>query len=131
MSILPAARFDKSGTVDLFPDETGLFETLRDDGQYGFRFNKYVDNIGTGVDFGLYFANYHSKVPYVQFSMPGNVFAGDILGAYLLAAGDAAGTLDDAGAMPAGTDNPGVYDLTGTQQVHAALSNAALSFYPI
>ena len=127
MSLLPAARFDKAGTVDLYPDPTGLFAPLRDDGQYGFRFNKYVDNIGTGVDFGLYFANYHSKVPYVQFSMPGNVFAGDILGAYLLAAGDAAGTLDTAGVMPAGTDNPGVYDLTGTQQVHAALSNAALS----
>ena len=127
MGALPAQSFDKSGTVDIRPDANGLFKTQRDDGQYGFRLNKYVDNIGTGVDFGLYFANYHSKVPYIQFSMPGNVFAGDILGAYLLAAGDFAGTLDDSGVMPAGTDAAGTYELSGTLQVHQALSNAALS----
>ena len=59
--------------------------------------------------------------------MPGNVFAGDILGAYLLAQGDFAGTLDDSGVMGAGTDAAGTYQLTGTQAVHQALSNAALS----
>ena len=52
----------------------------------------YVDDIGSGVDLVLYFANYHSKVPYIQFNMPGNVFAGDALGAYLLASADFAGT---------------------------------------
>ena len=128
MGNLSSAKYNKSGTVDLeINSTTGLFDESRDDGQYGFRLNKYVDNIGTGVDFGLYFANYHSKVPYIQFSMPGNVFAGDILGAYLLAAGDFAGTLDDSKVMPAGTDLAGSYELQGTQQVHMALSNAALS----
>ena len=92
MDNLASARYDKAATVDLYASEAGLYKDPSDSGQYGFRYNKYVDNIGSGVDFGLYFANYHSKVPYIQFSMPGNVFAGDALGAYLLSSADWAGT---------------------------------------
>ena len=121
MDNLPAARFDKSATVDLFPSDAGLYKDPDDSGQYGFRYNKYVDTIGSGVDFGLYFANYHSKVPYIQFNMPGNVFAGDVLGAYLLA------SADWSGANIGVTNNAAQYDYAGTQAVHQALSNAALS----
>ena len=121
MDNLPAARFDKAATVDLYPSSAGLYKEADDSGQYGFRYNKYIDNIGSGVDFGLYFANYHSKVPYIQFNMPGNVFAGDVLGAYLLA------SADWSGANIGVTNNAAAYDYAGTQAVHQALSNAALS----
>ena len=125
MDNLPSARYDKAATVDLYASEAGLYKDPSDSGQYGFRYNKYVDNIGSGVDFGLYFANYHSKVPYIQFSMPGNVFAGDALGAYLLSSADWAGT--DLTAAGGPDLNAGQYDLNGTQAVHQALTNAALS----
>ena len=59
-----------AGTVDLFASTAGLYKDPSDSGQWGIRYNKYVDTIGSGVDFGLYFANYHSKLPYIQFSMP-------------------------------------------------------------
>jgi|MDSW01.2.fsa_nt_gb hypothetical protein len=122
---LDSAQYDMGGTVDLQISRAGLYKDPSDSGQYGFRYNKYVDTIGSGVDFGFYFANYHSKVPYIQFNMPGNIFAGDILGAYLLGSADYAGTdLTEAG----GPDlTAGSYDLTGTQAIHQALSNAALS----
>lgn len=126
-SIADTARFDKSATVDVFPSSSGLYKDASDDGQFGIRWSKYLDNVGTGVDIGLYYANYHSKAPYVQFSMPGNIFASDVLGAYLLAAGDGQGTLDTAASNNLlASDLPGVYELNGTQKVHQALSNAAL-----
>ena len=102
----------------------GLFKDVSDSGQYGFRYSKYLENVGSGVDVGFYFANYHSKVPYIQFNMPGNIFAGDALGAYLLASADAGTDLSELGIV---TNNPGVYELNGTETVHKALSNAALS----
>ncbi len=125
---LDAARFDKSATVDIFPSQLGLYKEADDDGQYGVRWSKYLDNVGTGLDIGLYYANYHSKVPYVQFNMPGNIFAGDILGAYLLSSADFAGSLagENGPDTRSGFDQAGQYDYAGTQQVHAALSNAAL-----
>jgi hypothetical protein len=38
----------------------------RDDGQYGLRFNWYSDGLG-GTEFGFYYQNYHSRLPYVGF----------------------------------------------------------------
>lgn len=35
-----------------------------DDGQYGLRLNWYAENFNDGTEFGLYFLNYHSRVPY-------------------------------------------------------------------
>jgi hypothetical protein len=125
MNDLEDAKFNMAGTVDLFPSTAGLYKDPSDSGQWGIRYNKYVDTIGTGVDFGLYFANYHSKVPYIQFNMPGNVFAGDALGAYLLATQDIAGT--DFSLLGGPNLTQGSYDLNGTQAVHQALSNAALT----
>ncbi len=125
MDLLPAIPYNRQATVDLFPSQMGLFKDVSDSGQYGFRYSKYLENVGSGVDVGFYFANYHSKVPYIQFNMPGNIFAGDALGAYLLASADAAGT--DLSELGINTNNAGVYELNGTETVHKALSNAALS----
>ena len=128
------ANFNQSATVDFYPARTGLFKDPSDGGQYGIRWGKYLDGVGTGVDIGLYYANYHSKVPYIQFKMPGNVFANDILGAYLLAAADWAGT--DLSALGVTTNTAGAYDLAsaagasgdnGMQELHRALTNAAFS----
>jgi hypothetical protein len=128
---LPDPAFDAaSGTVFLKPSATdGLFKEARDDGQYGIKWSKYLDNVGTGLDLSFSFANYHSKVPYIQFSMPGGMFAQDALGAYLLAAGDAAGTLDAVGVGPMapGTDARGTFELEGTANLYSALTNAAMS----
>ena len=126
---LPDFKYDQaSGTVNLQRSATdGLYKEARDDGQYGFKWSKYFDDVGTGLDLSFSYANYHSKVPYIQFSMPGGMFAQDALGAYLLAAGDAGGTLDDAGVMPAGTDAARTFELQGTAQLYQALTNAAMS----
>ena len=35
-----------------------------DDGQYGMRVNWYAENLNDGTEFGFYFLNYHSRVPY-------------------------------------------------------------------
>lgn len=35
-----------------------------DDGQYGVRVNWYAENFNDGTEFGFYFLNYHSRVPY-------------------------------------------------------------------
>ena len=122
MDNLASANYDMSATVDLYPSSSGMFKAVNDkSGQYGIRYTKYLDSVGSGLDLGLYYANYHSKVPYIQFSMPGNVFAGDALGAYLLAAADFAGSTGVSG------DVAGSYQFTGTSTIHKALSNAALS----
>ena len=39
----------------------------RDSGQYGIAFKYYAENFNAGTEFGLYFMNYHSKLPYVSF----------------------------------------------------------------
>jgi len=36
-------------------------------GQYGLAFKYYAENLGNGTELGLYFMNYHSKLPYVSF----------------------------------------------------------------
>jgi len=130
------APYKQSALVDIYPARTGLYKDASDGGQYGLRWGNYFDNIGTGLDVGVYYANYHSKVPYIQFKMPGNIFANDILGAYLLAAADWAGT--DLSAMGVSTNTAGAYDLAsaagttnsganGMAQLHKALTNAAFS----
>jgi hypothetical protein len=41
--------------------------TPRDLGQYGFALKYYADWLGSGTELGLYFMNYHSKLPYASF----------------------------------------------------------------
>ena len=121
ISGLPDFTFDMRGTVDVRIASDGLFAEPRDDGQFGLKWSKYFGNVGSGLDFSVSYANYHSKVPYIQFSMPGALFASDALGAYLLSAGDFQGTLDTAaggGIMSAGTDAAGTFQLNGTENVY-------------
>ena len=53
-----------------------------DGGEYGIRLGTYLDDVGTGVDLNFYYANYHSKQPYVRFTGQGNMFAGDYCALY-------------------------------------------------
>lgn len=39
----------------------------KDDGQYGINLSGYLDDVGTGVEWGLYFNNSHSNAPRVRF----------------------------------------------------------------
>jgi len=59
------ADFTKAATVELrVADQKHAY--AKDDGQFGIRASTYLDDVGTGVDLGFYYANYHSKVPYIQ-----------------------------------------------------------------
>ena len=60
-----------------------LHKHAKDDGQFGFAARTYLEGIGSGVDLGFYYANYHSKVPYIQMIGKGGVLAGDHVGAYI------------------------------------------------
>ena len=114
--------YENAGTVFLRAvSSDGLFKEPKDDGQFGLKWSKYLDDVGTGLDLSFSFANYHSKVPYIQFSMPGNLFASDALGAYLLSSADAQGTTGVAG------DNAGTFELAGMENIYKALTNAAMS----
>ena len=48
-----------------------------DGGEWGVRVGTYLDDVGTGVDLSFYYANYHSKAPYVRIKGMKNMFAGD------------------------------------------------------
>ena len=79
--------YDNAASVELYVDDQKFVES-EDDGQYGLRLNTYLEDIGTGVDLNVYYANYHSKVPYLQIVGEGGVLAGDIMGAYNTALAD-------------------------------------------
>ena len=122
ISALDDFTYDSRGTVDVrISSRDGLFAEPRDDGQFGLKWSKYFDGVGTGLDFSVSYANYHSKVPYIQFSMPGALFASDALGAYLTAAADFQGITGVPG------DGAGTFELNGTENVYKALTNAAMS----
>lgn len=38
-----------------------------DQGQYGLAFKYYAEELNNGTEFGLYYMNYHSKLPYISF----------------------------------------------------------------
>jgi hypothetical protein len=87
-STLRSTTNDSKATVEIKAADV-KFIKARDDGQFGIRANTYLDNIGTGVDLGFYYANYHSKVPYIQYKGMGGLYAGDIVGAYQTQIADA------------------------------------------
>jgi hypothetical protein len=104
---LRATTNDQKATVEIKAADQ-KYINARDDGEFGIRANTYLDNIGTGVDLGFYYANYHSKVPYVQYKGMGGLYAGDIVGAYATQVGDALGS---------GDGNPG-YDASDAANVN-------------
>ena len=68
------------------------------DGQdFGFSAHKYFEDLGSGVDIGLYFANYTSKAPYASVIGEGGVLAGDHVGMYMAQYADYLGLDGDAG----------------------------------
>ena len=73
--------FTKSATVELRMHEQ-KYAAAKDDGQWGIRASTYLDSVGSGVDLGFYYANYHSKTPYIQVMGKTGVLAGDIIGAF-------------------------------------------------
>ena len=46
----------------------------------------YLDDVGSGVELGFYFTQYDSKVPYLRYKGQQGVYAGDLFGAFQLAA---------------------------------------------
>ena len=73
--------------------------------QYGFALRRYLPDVGTGVDIGFYFTQYDSKVPYLRYKGQRGIYAGDLFGAFNIAAasgGTLTGYLSNAGNM-AGT----------------------------
>ena len=81
-------EFDQAATVH-FRAHSEKHVLPDDDGQFGIKFGKYFDDIGTGVDAQFYYANYHSKVPYIQLVGKGGMLAGDIVGSYTAHVADA------------------------------------------
>ena len=81
-------------TTDVFAGEReiatvtakGLGHTYADgEGQFGFSARTYLADVGTGIDIGLYYANYDSKVPYLRAIGKQGATSGDALGLYTLA----------------------------------------------
>jgi hypothetical protein len=54
----------------------------KDGGQWGIKASRFFDDIGEGLDLGFYYANYHSKVPYLRVVGKGGVLAGDHIGMF-------------------------------------------------
>jgi hypothetical protein len=62
-----------------------------DSGQYGFNLKFYLPNFSSGTEFGLYFLNYHSRVPVVSFRTGTQAGVGNAFGALTAVGGAAQG----------------------------------------
>ena len=76
-----AFDFNVNATVQLRAN-TNKFVNAKDDGQFGMAYRTYLDDVGDGLDLGFYYANYHSKVPYLQIVGAQGILAGDFIGMY-------------------------------------------------
>lgn len=76
-----AFDFNVNATVQLRANES-KFVKAKDDGQFGFAYRTYLDSVGDGLDLGFYYANYHSKIPYLQIVGARGILAGDFIGMY-------------------------------------------------
>ena len=65
--------------LQIFAADDGKFKKSKDDGQYGIKLTSYIDQAG-GIDLSIYFANYHSKAPYIRLKGQKGLFAGDLYG---------------------------------------------------
>ncbi len=118
----------KIGVVDLHGN--GHYYADGED-QYGFALRTYLDDVGTGVDLGFYFTQYDSKVPYLRYKGQRGIYAGDLFGAFQLAAsGDSlAARLDSSatgfGATP--TVSMTAAETTALSQVVSGLGNVSFN----
>ena len=92
-----------------------------DGGEFGVRFGTYLDDVGTGVDLNFYFANYHSKAPYIRFTGMQNMFAGDYYALYRATVTDHFGFYD-GGALNA---MAGSLEATGGDTLYTAIKDTA------
>lgn len=60
--LMLSAVTETSGTFDLYPEKRA-----RKGGQYGIALKYYAEDFNNGTEFGLYYANYHSRLPFVSF----------------------------------------------------------------
>ena len=116
--------FTKAATVELRQHEQ-KYNEARDDGQWGIRASTYLDNVGSGVDLGFYYANYHSKVPYIQMMGKTGVLAGDIIGAFTAINNDFLG-LDGSGVQALDNAN---HSLAGQGLAGALAAGGLLKTY--
>ena len=58
-----------------------------DSGQYGLNLSGYLDDVGTGVEWGLYFNNSHSNAPRVRFMTIADGYASTLFTAYSIQGG--------------------------------------------
>jgi hypothetical protein len=73
--------------VQIMVADDGKFKRAKDDGQFGLKLTSYIDQAG-GIDLSVYFANYHSKVPYLRIKGQKGLFAGDLYGLFTAASYD-------------------------------------------
>lgn len=95
-SNIRAEDYLTKATVELRANNT-KHVYAKDSGQFGLKASKYFDSFGSGLDLGFYFANYHSKVPYVRIVGKGGVLAGDHVGIYKTEVEDYKGPLASGG----------------------------------
>ena len=93
--------YNTGATVALALADTKYKKVSSGAQDYGFSAHTYLDDLGTGVDIGIYYANYTSKVPYAQIIGKGGVLAGDHVGMYKFNFADYAGK-DLVGTQTAG-----------------------------
>ncbi len=73
--------------VQIMVADDGKFKKASDEGQFGLKLTSYIDEFG-GLDLSFYYANYHSKVPYLRIKGQKGLFAGDLYGLFTAAAYD-------------------------------------------
>ncbi|MCZ6716080.1 MAG: DUF1302 domain-containing protein [Gammaproteobacteria bacterium] len=126
------------GTIDNFSFVNRLPDRdAKDSGQFGARFTWYVDSLFDGTEFGFYYINYHSRLPYVnaltgtQAGVANGVGAGTAVGgaAQAIASGLPLNTAIAVGTQ-AGIDVAaaagGNYDAASAAQAATIGANAAL-----
>ena len=101
----------KAGTLDA---QGGNHIYADGNEQFGLALRTYLDDVGSGVDVGVYFAQYDSKTPYFRFKGKQGVHAGDLAGLFTLAGTIAAGGGASGASFAAGNylgANAGVGDV--------------------
>ena len=95
------------------------------DDQYGLALRTYLDDVGTGLDLGIYFSQYDSKVPYLRFKGQQGLTAADLLGVFTLAAQFGSGGDWDQYLLGLGATDD-ITDLSATERAGGEQLYAAL-----
>ena len=117
----------KAGAVDL-SGGNHLFADGEE--QFGLSLRKFLPNVGAGVDLGFHFTQYDSKVPYLRIKGQQGLLAGDLLGAFTLAASTGvsrAAYLGNAALTGSAAITLDAAENGGHAQIVGALGNVAYS----